>query len=101
MAFLQRVVNGGALVHRQFAEGRGSVDLRVDFKEKKYLVECKIKGHKSEENSLAQLAGYLDSAGEKEGWLVIFDRDRNKSWDKKITWETTQFEGITIHIIGC
>jgi hypothetical protein len=79
MAFLQRVVNGGALVHRQFAEGRGAVDLSVSFKDRKYLIECKIKGHKSEENSLDQLAGYLDSAGEKEGWLVIFDRDREKS----------------------
>jgi hypothetical protein len=101
LAFLQRVINGGALVHRQFAEGRGSVDLRVDFKDHKYLIECKIKGHKSEENSIVQLAGYLDSAGEKEGWLVIFDRDREKSWDKKITWDTTQFEGVTIHIVGC
>jgi hypothetical protein len=101
MAFLQRVVNGGALVHRQFAEGRGAVDLRVTFKDRKYLIECKIKENSSKEHSLDQLAGYLSSAGEKEGWLVIFDRDRNKSWDEKITWETTTHKGLTIHIIGC
>jgi hypothetical protein len=101
MAFLQRVVNGGALVHRQFAEGRGAVDLRVDFKGQKYLIECKIKGRKSEDDSFDQLVGYLDSAGEKEGWLVIFDRDRKKNWDKKITWKTTEVKGFTIHVVGC
>jgi hypothetical protein len=83
------------------AEGRGSVDLRLDFKGQKYLIECKIKGRKSGENSSDQLIGYLDSAGVKEGWLVIFDRDRNKSWDEKITWKTTNRKGFTIHIIGC
>ncbi|MDR1871481.1 MAG: hypothetical protein LBS60_06070 [Deltaproteobacteria bacterium] len=101
MAFLQRVVNGGALVHRQFAEGRGAVDLRVSFKDRKYLVECKIKENLSEEKSLDQLARYLSSAGEKEGWLVVFDRDRDKSWDEKLTWKTTSHKGLTIHIIGC
>ncbi|MDR1871827.1 MAG: AAA-like domain-containing protein [Deltaproteobacteria bacterium] len=101
MAFLQRVVNGGALVHRQFAEGRGAVDLRITFKDRKYLIECKIKGNLSEEDSIDQLAGYLDTAGEKEGWLVIFDRDRDKSWDDKITWDTTSHKGHTIYIVRC
>jgi hypothetical protein len=101
MAFLQRVVNGGAFVHRKMAEGRGAVDLRVEFKGQKYLIECKIKGGESEEKSSDQLIGYLDNAGMKEGWLVIFDRDRNKRWNKKITWKTTEREGFTIHIVGC
>jgi hypothetical protein len=101
MAFLQRVVNGGAKVYRQFAEGRGSVDLLVSFNEQKYLIECKIKGHMPMDKCVTQLMGYLDSAGDKEGWLVIFDRKRNKSWDEKITWETTQVEGFTVHIVGC
>jgi hypothetical protein len=101
LAFLQRVVNGGALVRRQFAEGRGAVDICVLFKDRKYLIELKIKGRKSEENHLDQLAGYLNTAGEKEGWLLIFDRDRDKKWDDKITWRTIQHKGFTIHIIGC
>jgi hypothetical protein len=101
LAFLQRVVNGGALVHRQFAEGRGAVDLRISFKKQKYLIELKIKGHLSQEKSLDQLAQYMDSAGAKEGWLVIFDKAKNKSLAKKITWETIKRQELTIHIVGC
>jgi hypothetical protein len=101
MSFLQKVVNGGALVHRQFSQGRGSVDLCVIFKEHKYLIEVKLQGQKSLDESLKQLSNYLDISEEKEGWLVIFDRNRNKSWDEKITWNTVEFQGKTIHIVGC
>jgi hypothetical protein len=101
LAFLQRVVNGGALVHRQFAEGRGAVDLRISFKKQKYLIELKIKGRLSQAKSLDQLARYMDASGEKEGWLVFFDKTQDKSWDKKITWETIKHKELTIHIVGC
>jgi hypothetical protein len=101
MAYLQKVVNGGALVHRQFCQGRGSVDLCVIHKSRYYLVEVKLLGQKSLDESLNQLSGYLDTSGENEGWLVIFDRNRNKSWEEKITWNDVDFKGYTIHIVGC
>jgi hypothetical protein len=101
MAFLQKVVNSGALVHRQFSQGRGSVDLCVIYKQHKYLVEVKLLGQKSLDDSLKQLSGYLDISSENEGWLVIFDRNRMKSWDEKIYWNTQEFEGKIIHIVGC
>ncbi|MDR1872585.1 MAG: AAA-like domain-containing protein [Deltaproteobacteria bacterium] len=100
-AFLQKVLNGGASVHCQFAQGRGSVDLGVIFKGHEYLVECKLLGRKPLEISLERLKKYLIASGEKEGWLVIFDRDRNKNWKEKITWKTTKFKSFTIHIVGC
>jgi hypothetical protein len=101
MSYLQKVVNSHALVHRQFSEGRGSVDICVVFKNRQYLVEIKLQGQNTLEKSLKQLSGYLDTSNEKEGWLVIFDRNRNKSWDDKITWESIQFEEKTIHVVGC
>jgi hypothetical protein len=101
LAFLQRVVNGGARVYRKFAEGSGAVDLRVYFKERVYLIECKISGHLTVDKSVSQLAGYLDTEGEKEGWLVYFDRDRKKRWEDKIYWDTQEFDGKTIHVVGC
>jgi hypothetical protein len=100
-AFLQRVANGGAKIFRQFAEGRGAVDLCILYKERQYLLEAKIKGHSTLKESLTQLAGYLDSNGEQEGWLVIFDREREKKWEEKIYWNTQQFDGKTIHVVGC
>jgi hypothetical protein len=100
-SFLQKVVNSDADVFREYAEGRGAVDICILYNKREYIVEVKLKGEDSVEDSKKQLAGYLKKNREKEGWLVIFDRNRKKSLDKKITWETTQFEGFTIHIVGC
>jgi hypothetical protein len=101
MAYLQKVVNGGALVHRQFSEGRGAVDLCVVFKEHQFLVEVKLQGQSTLAESLNQLAGYLDTCGEKEGWLVVFNRSRKKSWKDKIYFRTQEYNKFIINIIGC
>ena len=37
----------------------------------------------------------------EEGWLIVFDRRKTVSWDKKIFWKTSTFEGKTLHIVGC
>jgi hypothetical protein len=42
----------------------------------------------------------MDTCGAKEGWLVIFDRRPERSWDERITWRTTQDDDRTIHIVG-
>jgi hypothetical protein len=101
MAFLQKVVNSDALVYREFAQGRGAVDLCVIYKGRQYLVEVKLYGQKSREESLEQVAGYLDTSGETEAWLVVFDRNRNKKWHDKITFETIQVNKFIIHLVGC
>ena len=37
-----------------------------------------------------------------EGWLVVFDRESNKSWSEKCSWETvTTEDGRTINVAGC
>jgi hypothetical protein len=44
----------------------------------------------------------MNTCGTKEGWLIIFDRDLNKPWDKKLTWETLTLDiEKTVHIVGC
>jgi hypothetical protein len=43
----------------------------------------------------------MNICGAKEGWLVIFDPTPEKNWKQKITWDTTQFEEVTIHIVSC
>jgi hypothetical protein len=104
LAFLQRVVNSDAKVDREYAEGRVVVDICVTFNRKEYIIEVKLKGEDSILDGQKQLAGYLEKNRETEGWLIIFDRNRHKGWEEKITWETTQFEGYTIHVIhviGC
>jgi hypothetical protein len=100
LAYLQKIVNGGAIVDRQYAEGRGAVDIAVKYKGREYLIEIKLEYYYNK-NSLTQLAGYLDTAGEKEGWLVIFDRNKEKPWEDKIYFNVEHVKGKIINIIGC
>jgi hypothetical protein len=101
-AYLQRVVNGGALIAREMAVGRDRVDLCVQYAGKSYPVELKLAGRGARNRGLEQTAGYMDAFGAKEGWLVIFDRGPKKSWDKKLFWEDKALPGgKVIHVVGC
>jgi hypothetical protein len=101
-AFLQRVLNGGAEIIREFALGRGRVDICVRYAGKAYPLELKLASSMSRAIGLEQLDGYMSSCGASEGWLVIFDRDQSKTWEAKISWATEKLpEGKTAHIVGC
>ncbi len=86
MAFLQRVVNGGAHIDREFALGRRRLDLCVQMGPHRYPVELKLwYSDRTESDGLAQLGDYMETCGAKEGWLVIFDRRPERTWDDRIT----------------
>jgi hypothetical protein len=101
-AFLQRIINGGGQIIREIASGRRRLDLCIVYKDKKYPIELKIlRGSKTEQDGLQQTEKYMDTLGCKEGWLVIFDRTPNKSWDEKIYTKTvTTKTGKTIAVVG-
>ena len=103
MAFLQRVTNGSGRIDREMALGKEALDLGVEFLDHTYAVEVKMLGNydKSHVGAYRQLASYMDSLGEKEGWLVVFDPDMSKPWDEKISSEDVDHEGKTIHVIRC
>lgn len=102
MAFLQRVINGGGTILREFALGSGRLDLLVEFQGKKYPVEVKLDyGPKTREEAKEQLIKYLDRVGEKEGWVVIFDRKSGKSLEEKSYWDRIEFEGRQLNFVGC
>jgi hypothetical protein len=101
-AFLQRVINGGGEIIREYASGRRRFDLCVIYAGKKYPIELKLLyGKKTEQDGLEQLGSYMDKVGAREGWLVIFDRESGKSWDEKIYWKTQKLPQGKIHIVGC
>jgi hypothetical protein len=102
MAFLQRIINGGGEVCREMAAERGRLDLCVIYKDGKYPIELKIKrGDKTEQKGLQQTERYMDTLGCKEGWLIIFDCDPNKSWDEKIYTKAIAIEnGKIITVVG-
>ena len=101
-AFLQRVFNGGGDVHREMATGRDRLDLCIDYNDKKYPIELKIwRGEKTLKEGLKQTLGYMDTLGCTDGYLVIFDRNKEKSWDEKIYRKTEVINGKTVNVFGC
>jgi hypothetical protein len=100
-AFLQRVVNGGAKISREYATGTKRLDLCIEFANKKYPIELKLLySEKTKQEGIYQLSEYMDKMNEKTGWLVIFDRKSNKDWNDKIYWESIEQQNKTIHIVG-
>jgi AAA domain-containing protein len=85
MAFLQRIVNGGGFIDREYGVGRGRIDLLVRFPYAKpggaravqrRALELKVwrKGRKDPlREGLTQIDAYLASLHLGRGTLVIFD----------------------------
>ena len=99
-AYLQRVVNGGGRIEREYGLGRGRTDLLVLWPREsgqpsdlweRFVVECKVL-RDTDRKSLAwtvergveQTLGYMAKCGAQEGHLVVIDRragaeDRRRS----------------------
>ncbi|MDR2581417.1 MAG: ATP-binding protein [Fibromonadaceae bacterium] len=101
-AFLQRVINGGGKIHREFAIGSGRADLCIEYGDYDYPIELKIfDGPSSVSEGLVQLGKYVERCKCNEGWLVMFDRDVKKSWEDKIYMKETAANGKKITVVGC
>ena len=100
MAFLQRVTNGGGHINREMALGQGRLDLCVEFRGARYAIEVKTSANFKGDDSYKQCAKYLDDLGLSEGWMPIFDKSKDKSWDEKIYTRDETCNGKTIHVIG-
>lgn len=86
MAFLQRIVNGGGVIDREYGIGRGRIDLLVrwPFKDEqgrrcvqREALELKVWKDKQKdplEKGLKQLDEYLAKVALDTGVLVLFDR---------------------------
>lgn len=93
MAFMQRVINGGGRIYREYALGRRRVDLLIEFASERFVVETKIDyGPKTLSDGLAQTADYMDKNNSSAGHLMIFDMISSKTWDEKIS--------ETVHQVG-
>ena len=102
-AYLQRVVDGGGRIDREYGLGLRAADLLVMWPREagqpsdaweRFVIECKAlrdADHKSMANiidrGVAQTLDYMEQCGAKEGHLVVFDwrskgrRDRaNDAW---------------------
>lgn len=83
MAFLQRVVNGGGFIDREYGLGRYRMDLQVRWpygdegQWQREAIELKVWRDKKRDpldDGLVQLGEYLTRLGLEQGFLVLFDR---------------------------
>jgi hypothetical protein len=86
MGFLQRLVNGGGQISREYGVGRGRVDILINWPHgtpagkqawQREAIEIKVWREGKRDplgEGLAQLDGYLDRLGLDTGTLVVFDR---------------------------
>ena len=107
-AFLQRIVNSGGRIEREYGLGRGRTDLLILWPQSdqthKVVIECKIL-HKSLEQTIAdgleQTAEYMDRCDAEAGHLVIFDRRDGRRWADKVFRDRRVSEGgVEIDIWG-
>jgi hypothetical protein len=102
MAFLQRIINGGGRIEREYGLGRGALDLLLYWKNERHVIEVKVRRDKrTEGRALDQLARYLDGVGLGEGWLVLFDLRKKPRWEQKLFTREVTRGGKRIRIIGC
>ena len=111
-AFLQRIVNGGGYIDREYGLGRKRTDLLIrkpltdhyGGPVQRVVLELKIKRgdlDKVIEKGLEQTAGYMDTVGSvDEGHLIIFDRTQEKTWDERIWHQAYEYNDHTIMVWG-
>ncbi len=108
MAFLQRVVNGGGRIEREYAAGRGRIDLAVLYGGHWSIIEIKLVSRQGRERTvkqgLEQVIRYRDTIDRgADAWLVVFDRTvkgRRKSWKKRLSWEVLETVGGGVTVVG-
>ncbi|MYC68874.1 MAG: ATP-binding protein [Acidobacteriia bacterium] len=96
-AYLQRVVNSGGRIGREYAVGRGRTDLLLEWRQivrgqvqiRKYVIECKVRTERVGLERLIregreQTAAYMDKCGAEAGHLVIFDLRPGLSWEERL-----------------
>jgi len=110
MAFLQRIVNGGGNIEREYAAGRDRVDLVIDYGGRRNIIEIKLVHPKrgrdtTVEVGLEQIARYDDKLNADSLHLVIFDRRqeaRKQPWEERLgREEKTTGNGKPVSVIWC
>ena len=111
-AFLQRIVNGGGYIDREYGLGRRRTDLLIrkpltdgyGGPVQRVVLELKIlRGdlEKTIEKGLRQTSEYMDLCGSvDEGHFIIFDRKGEKTWDERLWHRTEHYNGRDIMVWG-
>ena len=109
-AFLQRVVNSGGQIRREYGLGRMRTDLLIVWPgpapgaaPRKTVIECKVVAAKQGlertiRDGLAQTRAYLERCAAAEGHLVVFDRRPERTWEEKLFRRHDQGGGAPVTV---
>lgn len=107
LAFLQRIVNSGGRIEREYGLGRQRVELFIEWnysgKTQKIVIELKIlygSLEKTIEDGLKQTADYMDKCASEEAHLLIFDRSPDQTWNEKIFRREEAYHNRKIAVWG-
>jgi len=107
-AFLQRILNGGGRIDREYGLGRRRTDLLIVWPYtggvQRAVIELKLRYGDLEATiaaGLEQTWAYADASGASEAHLVIFDRTPGKPWSEKIWRRVERYRGLEIAVWGC
>jgi hypothetical protein len=116
-AFLQRIVNGGGFIYREYALGCGRVDLLIRWrypmnaakreqKEQRIVLELKTIRKRTPvpervlSEGLEQATRYADRSNATELHLVVCDERPGREWDERIYERAEQIKGWEINVWG-
>ncbi len=112
-AFLQRIVNAGGRIEREYGLGRGRTDLLVIWQlppetedppvEQRVVIELKIQHRGLEQTlnkGLEQTWRYFDQSGAEAAHLIIFNRDESIPWSDKVFCRQEGFNDLPITVWG-
>ncbi len=112
-AFLQRIVNAGGRIEREYGLGRQRTDLLVIWPyppdrerptiTQKAVIETKILYGTLERtlsDGLEQTWAYMERSTAEEGHLVIFDWTEDKPWEEKLFRRSETYQGRPIAVWG-
>jgi len=106
-AFLQRIVNSGGYLFREYGLGRKRTDLLIQWPQtqpkQEIVIELKLRYGNTDtliDKGLEQTFEYMSKCGATEGHLVIFDRRSNVDWNTKLFQVKKEFRGKEIWVWG-
>ena len=112
-AFLQRIVNDGGRISREYGLGRQRTDLYIEWpvdeqtgflgEVQRIVLELKIRYQSLEatiKKGIIQTTNYANQCGAEEAHLLIFDRRPNIDWDEKIWQKNVTQAKRTITVWG-
>jgi hypothetical protein len=117
-AFLQRIINGGGRIEREYGLGRRRVDLYICWD----VIQTRIDGLQSESAfrqeivielkiihtglfetvraGLIQVLDYADKCGTENIHLIVFDKRKNKTWTEKVFYRELKVKGRKVKVWG-